>query len=66
MDSQLYGNQILYTYLSEGSVGVSDKEFIEGEGVKYKEPIKLDKKINGYEHKCPDISSCDVSVLDEI
>ena len=34
--------------------------------MKYKEPIKLDKKINGFEHKCSDICSCNVSVLDEI
>ena len=39
---------------------------MEGEGIKYKEPIKLNKKINGYEQKCSDISSCNVSVLDEI
>ena len=65
MDSHLNGNQIFDT-LSEGSVRFSNKEFIEGERIKYKEPIKLDKKINGYEHKCSDISSCNVSVLDEI
>ena len=64
-DSQLYDNQISDT-LSEGSLGVSNKKFIEGEGIKYKYPIKLDKKINGYEHKCSDISSCNVSVLDKI
>ena len=65
-DSQLYSNQISGT-LSEGSVGVSNKEFIMGEGIKYKEPIKLDKKDNnGYEHKSSDMSSCIVSVLDEI
>ena len=64
-DSQLYSNQISGT-LSEGSVGVSNKEFIVGEGIKYKEPIKLDKKDNnGYEHKSSDMSSCIVSVLDE-
>ena len=34
--------------------------------MKQKEPIKLGKKINGYEDKCSDISSCHVSVLDEI
>ena len=34
-DYQLYGNQISNT-LSEGSAGVSNKEFIEGEGIKYK------------------------------
>ena len=64
-DSSLNVNQIFDT-LPKGSVGVSSKEFIEDEGIKYKEPIKLDKKINGYEHKCFDISSCDLSVLDEI
>ena len=47
-DSQLHGNQISDT-LSEGPVGVFNKEFIQGEGMKYKEPLKLDKKINGYE-----------------
>ena len=65
MDSQLNGNQIFGT-LSEGSVRLSNKEFKEGERIKYKEPIKLDKKINGYEQKSSDISSCNVSVLDEI
>ena len=65
-DSQLYSNQISGT-LSEGSVGVSNKEFIVGEGIKYKEPIKLDKKDNNcYEHKSSDMSSCIASVLDEI
>ena len=39
---------------------------MEGEGTKYKEPIKLNKKINGNEQKCSDISSYNVSVLDEI
>ena len=34
-DSQLYDNQISDT-LSEGSLGVSNKKFIEGEGIKYK------------------------------
>ena len=43
-------------------MGVSNKEFIEGEGT----PIKLDKKNNGYEEICSDISSSDVSVLSEI
>ena len=47
-------------------MGVSNKEFVKGEGIKYKEPIKLDKKINGYEQKCCDISSCNIWVLDEI
>ena len=65
MDSQLCGNQISDT-LSEVSVRVSNKEFIEGDRIKYKEPIKLDEKMNGYDHKCSDISSCNVSVLDEI
>ena len=39
---------------------VCNKEFIENEGIKYKEPMKLDKKINGYEHKCSDTSGCNV------
>ena len=34
-DSQLYGNQISDT-LSEGSVGVSNKKFIAGEGIRNK------------------------------
>ena len=64
-DCHLYGNQISDT-LSEGSMAVSSNQFKEGEEIKYIEPIKLDKKINGYEHKCSAISSCIVSVLDEI
>ena len=47
-------------------LGVCGKEFIEGEGIKYKKRIELDKKINVYEHKYSDISGCNVSVLDEI
>ena len=48
MDPQLCGNQISDT-LSEVSVRVSNKEFIEGDRIKYKEPIKLDEKMNGSE-----------------
>ena len=56
----------LLTYtLSEDSVGVSNEEYIEGEGIKYKE-LNLEKNINGYEHNCSDISSCNVSALDDI
>ena len=43
-------------------MAVSSNQFKEGEEIKYTEPIKLDKKINGYEHKCSAISSCNVSV----
>ena len=32
----------------------------------YKNLLNPIKKINGYEHKLSDISSCNVSVLDEI
>ena len=46
-------------------MGVSNEEYIEGEGIKYKE-LNLEKKINGYEHKRSDISSCNVSALDDI
>ena len=58
-DSQLCGNQISDT-LSEGSMAVSSNQFKEGEEIEYIEPIKLDKKINGYEHKCSAMSSCNV------
>ena len=48
MDSQLCGNQISDTS-PEVSVRVFNKEVTEGDRIKYKEPIKLDEKMNGSE-----------------